>query len=201
MKAKANRTPEEVVALPYTRSLTPDPSGGYVATIHEFPGCIAHGDTADGALKNLDAAALSWVGAALESGFPVPEPFDAGGYSGKIALRISRRLHKLAAERAQREGVSLNQFLSAAIASYLGQKDAIESALEVVAQQARATVSLSLAAKTIGQFQADSRRKIAGGLIGPSKYYEVSTAEGDLLSASFKPNEAIQLKELYARRS
>ncbi|BDR08215.1 toxin-antitoxin system HicB family antitoxin [Comamonas thiooxydans] len=107
----------------YVRRLSPDPSGGYTATIHEFPGCIAEGDSAEEALSNLESAALSWMRSAHANGYPVSPPLDYEGASGKIALRVSRRLHQLAAERADLEGISLNQFIGNALASYLGQQD------------------------------------------------------------------------------
>lgn len=110
----------------YVRRLQPDPSGGYTATIHEFPGCIAEGDTAEEALANLESTAQSWILSAEANGYPVAPPVDFDGASGKVALRISRRLHQLAAERADMEGVSLNQFIGNALASYLGQKDSME---------------------------------------------------------------------------
>lgn len=110
----------------YVRRLSPDPSGGYTATIHEFPGCIAEGDTADEALSNLEQTALSWIRSATANGYPVAPPVDYEGASGKIALRISRRLHQLAAERADLEGVSLNQFIGNALANYLGQQDGMQ---------------------------------------------------------------------------
>lgn len=107
----------------YVRRLQPDQSGGYTATIHEFPGCIAEGDTAEEAIANLESTAQSWILSAEANGYPVAPPVDFDGASGKIALRISRRLHRQAAERADMEGVSLNQFIGNALASYLGQQD------------------------------------------------------------------------------
>jgi len=101
----------------------PDPSGGFTATIHELPGCIAEGDTAEEALEQLESVAHSWMESATANGYPVTPPIDYEGASGKIALRISRRLHQLAAERAALEGTSLNQFIGNAVASYLGQQD------------------------------------------------------------------------------
>jgi antitoxin HicB len=109
----------------YARRLVPDPAGGYVGTIHEFPGLIADGDTADEAMAKLDEAAASWLEAAEESGYNVAEPANYEECSGKIALRISRRLHKLAAERASLEAVSLNQLIGLAISAYLGQIDGV----------------------------------------------------------------------------
>lgn len=107
----------------YTRRLTPDEEGGFTATIHEFPGCVAEGETAEEALANLEKAAAAWIKAATETGFKVPSPVDFDGASGKIALRVSRRIHREAMERASLEGISLNQLVSVAVASYLGQQD------------------------------------------------------------------------------
>lgn len=107
----------------YIRRLLPDPSGGYTATIHEFPGCIAEGDSPEEALSRLNSVALSWIESAQANGYPITPPIDYDGASGKVALRISRRLHQLAAERADLEGVSLNQFIGNALSCYLGQQD------------------------------------------------------------------------------
>ena len=126
-----------------TRNLTPDPSGGYVATIHEFPGCVAHGNTADEAISNLEAAAEAWLDAALGTGYPVPEPANYSQSSGKIALRISRRLHKLAAERAAREGTSLNQLLCSAVDEYLSKRNACEYVLAELKTELRTALSHS----------------------------------------------------------
>lgn len=125
----------EILAKPYSRKLTPDPSGGYVATIHEFPGCVAHGESADEALSNLSEAAESWIEAAIETGFSIPDPANYDSSSGKIALRMSRRLHQIATERADLEGVSLNQFISGALASYLGQKSGIDTAIAAATEK------------------------------------------------------------------
>lgn len=114
----------------YARRLTPNPGGGYTATIQEFPGVVAEGATADEALKNLESAAHSWMEAVRTSGQRVPEPVDLGGFSGKIALRLPRGLHKRAAEMASSEGVSLNQWLVSAIGHYLGSRETLNAAVD-----------------------------------------------------------------------
>ncbi len=142
-------TPQEVLKRPYTRNLKPDPSGGFVGTIHEFPGCVAHGETAEEAMQQLDKAAESWLDAALGTGYSVPPPADYSECSGKVALRISRRLHQLASKRAQLEGISLNQLLSAAITEYLGNKAnsdlllSLHSKLSEVASECRSLSAAS----------------------------------------------------------
>lgn len=113
---------KEILSKAYTRRLTPDEGGGYVATIMEFPGCVAEGDSADEALSNLDEAASSWLEVAIAHGQHVREPVDLSGFSGKIALRMPRSLHRQVAELAFYEGTSLNQLLVAAIAHYVGGK-------------------------------------------------------------------------------
>ena len=125
----------------YIRRLTPDKDGGYTATIHEFPGCIAEGDTAQEALDNLESVAESWIDSARSTGYRVSEPVDFEGASGKIALRISRRIHQQAAERAGLEGVSLNQLIGVAIASYLGQQDGMIRCAELVRDHIQATLT------------------------------------------------------------
>lgn len=125
----------------YARRLIPDESGGYVASIHEFPGCIAEGDTADEAIKNLDEVATSWVSVALSSGYEIRDPVSYHGYSGKIALRIPRGLHKQVAELAELEESSINQLLTAAIAQYLGSKRALREMSEAVFSEMRSAMS------------------------------------------------------------
>lgn len=128
-------TPHDILRKPYTRKLTPDPSGGFVAAIHEFPGCIAYGATADEAINKLESAAESWLEAAVATDYEIQEPANYESSSGRIALRISRRLHQLAAERAEREGTSLNQFIAVALANYLGQQGGIDRAISAAKEQ------------------------------------------------------------------
>jgi predicted RNase H-like HicB family nuclease len=118
----------EKLTKPYARRLVPQPEGGFTASIHELPGCFAEGEDAEEAMHALERAAHAWLVAAIDTGRPVPEPLDSDEYSGKIALRLSRTIHKMAAERAAFEGVSVNSLLATAIASYLGQVDGMAAA-------------------------------------------------------------------------
>lgn len=109
----------------YARRLAPNADGGFTATIQEFPGLVAEGETADEAVRNLESAAESWIDATLQTGHEVPPPVELSDYSGKFALRLPRGVHKRAAEMANIEGVSLNQWLVSAIAFYLGVGEAL----------------------------------------------------------------------------
>jgi antitoxin HicB len=113
---------KKMLQMPYQRRVIPDESGGFTASILEFPGCIAEGDSASEALDNLESAAESWLKVALESGYEVRAPISAGVCSGKIALRLPRSLHQLVAELAEIEGTSLNQLLVMAISQFATTK-------------------------------------------------------------------------------
>ena len=128
-----------VLARPYVRNLLPDGDGGYTVTVQEFPGCIAEGDTAEDALRNFDAAAASWIEAAVASGLEIAQPVEVPVYSGRIALRIPGGLHQDAARLAEIDECSINQLLSVAIAEYVGRRQGrpLQSARKSRASAAR----------------------------------------------------------------
>ena len=49
----------------------------FIAEAPELPGCMAHGDDRETALRNLRDAMQFWIDAAREMGRPVPEPKGA----------------------------------------------------------------------------------------------------------------------------
>lgn len=115
--------PKDYLRQPYTRAVIPDEGGGYHAAVLEFPGCFAQGETVSQTYKELEGAAEAWIDARLSQGQEVPEPFDNIGYSGNISLRLPRTIHKRAVIMAERDRVSLNSFLMAAVASRVGAED------------------------------------------------------------------------------
>ena len=116
-------TPKDYLREPYARVVIPDEAGGYYGEILEFPGCFAEGDSVEKAYKHLEGAAESWIEVRLSQGQEVPIPFSNLNYSGTISLRIPRTIHKRAAIMAERDQVSLNSFLTTAIASRVGAED------------------------------------------------------------------------------
>jgi antitoxin HicB len=100
-----------LMALPYTRELLPNEDGTWFARIVEFPGCMTEGDTQSAALEMLDEAMADWLTAKLEDGDPIPAPLAPEAFSGKFVVRASRSLHRDLARNAEREGVSLNQYV------------------------------------------------------------------------------------------
>ena len=48
--------------------------GAFVAEVPELPGCTAHGDTQEAALKHAQEVMALWIDTAREFGRPIPEP-------------------------------------------------------------------------------------------------------------------------------
>lgn len=107
--------------LPYTIILEKyDDQGTYwVARVAELPHCLIHGDTPEEAVKEIEDVKLDWIQSNLEDGLPIPEPVPYK-CSGHIRLRIPPSLHKLLRDRAIAEDVSLNQYMTSALASSVG---------------------------------------------------------------------------------
>ena len=110
----------EYLKKPYGRLLVPEEEGGYRAEVVEFPGCFAEGETAAEAAANLEDAASSWLEAAVAKGQVIPQPLEELDYSGKLVVRLPKSLHRRAAYAANRDGVSLNQFIVSSIAEQIG---------------------------------------------------------------------------------
>jgi predicted RNase H-like HicB family nuclease len=142
--------PTKILKKPYARQVIPQEDGLYKAEILEFPGCFAVGDSAIEALASLEEIAIDWLAATIAQGQNIPEPSDATGYSGKTVLRMSKTLHKKAAQFAMRDGVSLNQFVVNCVAEQVGLRakpvllGAQSTALSAVSIQLEATVPHAL---------------------------------------------------------
>lgn len=111
-------------SLPYKVEIYPEPDGsGYTAEIPDLPGCLTCAETLPELLEMIEDAKRGWFEVALERGLGIPEPSPVldGTYSGKFLVRVPRSLHRRLAERARREGTSLNQFVSVALAEAVGR--------------------------------------------------------------------------------
>jgi antitoxin HicB len=124
MKAK---TIEDYLDLPYTIEVIRDNNKddpGWVARVKELPGCMTQGDTFEELGKMVADALRGWLEIALEDGIPIPEPRFDEEYSGKFVVRLPRSLHRELVETAEREGVSLNALINAALAKTVGEMSA-----------------------------------------------------------------------------
>ena len=94
-----------------------DGEGPYwVARIAELPHCMIHGSTPEEAIKEIAEVKRDWIKSNLERGLKIPEPVSHK-YSGQVRLRVPPSLHRALSERAAVEGTSLNQFMTAALAT------------------------------------------------------------------------------------
>lgn len=83
---------------------------GYAAQYPELKGCATCAEDIPTLLEMLEDAKREWLRAALEDGYPIPEPSNDEQYSGQFKLRIPKSLHRELAECSKREGVSMNQY-------------------------------------------------------------------------------------------
>ncbi len=51
-----------------------DEDRAFIAEVPELPGCMAHGDSQEAALKNVNDAMQLWIDTAKEFGDSIPEP-------------------------------------------------------------------------------------------------------------------------------
>lgn len=106
----------------FIRPLSSEEGGGYLAEFPDLPGCIADGQTVEEALHQAEDALKAWLQTAKEFGDKIPKPSVTSQYSGQWRLRLPKSLHAALAQRAKREGVSLNLFAATLLAQGLGQK-------------------------------------------------------------------------------
>ena len=116
------RGPGSSFDLPYPVTLVQDADGEgeWVATIDALAGCTARGSTAQEALQSVSDAAAAWLENAAREGREVPEPKSVQSHSGRLLLRMPQTLHAELSRVAERENVSLNQFITDVLAGALG---------------------------------------------------------------------------------
>ena len=89
----------------------------WVAECPCLKGCVGQGDTIDEAICELEENEAIWLETAIECGIEIPsvpiEPMNE--YSGKFTVRVSPSVHMAAAIHAQKENISLNQYINDAI--------------------------------------------------------------------------------------
>lgn len=102
-----------LLKYPYKiETIKDEDGGGYLISYPDLPGCISDGDTIEETLLNGEDAKKSWIKTAYEKSINISEPnSQQDKYSGRITLRTPKSLHKNLVEQAEKEGISLNQYL------------------------------------------------------------------------------------------
>ncbi|HEY2601907.1 MAG TPA: sigma-70 family RNA polymerase sigma factor [Thermoleophilaceae bacterium] len=93
---------------------------GWTAQVEELPGCEARADTPDEATRAIRDSMEAWFAKALASEREIPEPRGASTHSGRLMLRMPQSLHAELARAAERDEVSLNQFITGSLAGAVG---------------------------------------------------------------------------------
>lgn len=121
--AERVKTVDDYRDLPYQLTLARDDEGGkagWVARVEEIPGCTTRGRTPQEAVSKVTRLLTSWIAEAIEEGREVPEPKSPEGYSGRLLVRMPQTLHGELTRSAEREQVSLNQFITDILAGAVG---------------------------------------------------------------------------------
>jgi antitoxin HicB len=93
-------------------TISEEDGGGYMITYTDLPGCISDGETIEELLLNGEDAKRAWVQTAYEKSMEIPEPNSISDkFSGRITLRTPKSLHRDLVEQAEKEGISLNQYI------------------------------------------------------------------------------------------
>jgi RNA polymerase sigma-B factor len=121
-RMKAGPVPDgaRYLELPYHIVLVRNGGEGWTAQVEELPGCEAHGDTPDEATGAIRDSMRTWISEAIASDREIPEPRGASSHSGRLMLRMPQSLHAELAHAAERDQVSLNQFITSSLASAVG---------------------------------------------------------------------------------
>jgi predicted RNase H-like HicB family nuclease len=112
--------PDDPRDLSYPVTLVQNEDDEWVATIDALPGCNARGSTPDEAVEQVAGAVARALQAAEREGKEVPDPKTTQSHSGRLLLRMPQSLHAELARAAERERVSLNQFITDALSGSLG---------------------------------------------------------------------------------
>jgi antitoxin HicB len=114
---------EYYLNLRYPITIEEAPEGGYFVYIKDLPGCMSQGETPEEAAEMIEEARRLWLESAYEDGLDIPLPESHDEYSGKFNVRLPKSLHRRLDQMAEREGVSLNQFLVYTLSKAVGLEE------------------------------------------------------------------------------
>lgn len=147
-----------------------DEDEGFIAIAPDLPGCSAFGDSEPDALAELDHAIEAWIDSAKAAGNNIPAPSSPAprAHSGRLLVRMPRSLHQELVNGAQREGVSLNQFIIFVLSRYFSRS--------VSASEARAGLlsNVIMASSTTSSFAPSVTIHEATSTLEARTFYEMS---------------------------
>ncbi|HTE87080.1 MAG TPA: type II toxin-antitoxin system HicB family antitoxin [Dehalococcoidia bacterium] len=147
MPVTTPRTLDEYIALQYPFNVIADPDGGYVIEFPDLPGCMTQAENVNEIPEMAEEARQLWIETAYDDGQKIPLPSYPEEYSGKFVVRIPRSLHRSLAETAQRDAVSLNNYVGSLLSrgdaeARMGKQfDELKAALSALQRTLRIHVS------------------------------------------------------------
>ena len=117
MRTTTNRSLDEYQFT--VRPLSKEEGGGYLVEYPDVPGCMSDGETIEEAIANGREALRDCVAVFHESGRKVPKP---GIEAAQWRQRLPRTLYSKLTVQAEKEGVSINSFVTAIIAEAIGAR-------------------------------------------------------------------------------
>lgn len=92
---------------------------GFIAEVPDLPGCSAWGTTAAESAREARHAVAAWRKAAKSAKRSIPEArvvAPVSSYSGKLLVHVPKCLHARLAREAERQGVSLDEWVASKLA-------------------------------------------------------------------------------------
>lgn len=138
MNAAGRQSLDYYLSLDYPFHAVPDEAGGWTIIYPDLPGCLSIADTLADLPAMAEEARRLWIEVEYERGSDIPLPSYPEEYSGKFNLRLPRSLHRSLAKSAEREGVSLNQYVVSllssgnAVAEVMRRLDALEMQMDEI---------------------------------------------------------------------
>lgn len=161
VRKPARSAVDQYLSLPYHLLLVRDgeeKAKPWCATVEELAGCTSRGKTSDDALNGVRDAMTAWIETALQEGREVPEPKSATSHSGRLLLRMPRTLHADLTRASEREGVSLNQFITDVLASAIAWRAAAAAPSSPVGTAGTTPLSQAPGAESLTTEPLSSRR-------------------------------------------
>jgi antitoxin HicB len=113
------RTVQQYLEMPYHVSVVRGDGEDtpWATSVEELPECTAAATTPEEAVERVRRLMSTWIAEALEARRDIPEPRAERQASGRLLVRMPSSLHADLARAADAEGISLNQLITAMLAS------------------------------------------------------------------------------------
>lgn len=137
----------------------------YVARVKELPDVKEYAESLEHALALAHETIKVTQEMFLDDGmdFPAPEEIDASmGMTGRLTLRMPKSLHYKVVEKAEQEGVSLNQYVVSILTAEITKRnmvDAVSASVDsYLGELSRLTSAMALNTQGIISIQPDGRQ-------------------------------------------